>query len=189
MSMVNEQAKSYFEEFKRSGYLFSEINKINYDKSINASGVIKMSVLNYLDNLSIPLENINYRSVRVDMDGSMLDSDGNAKYVRIWDDKPVVSLVNFFIPKTKCFTFFSHLKPQWRNLSIDVQYMTLFIMFDKKWFPILSAHELSPKVQFRKLFLSIHSPNIIPELIEGQFIMLNQGNWYAYGILQQRLLL
>ncbi|CAG2110537.1 unnamed protein product [Medioppia subpectinata] len=94
--------------------------------------------------------------------------------IEITDTDPIESIV---LPDGrqgfKCFTFFSQMKPKWREYQIELRVMHINIYQHESWFPP-SLYDGSAHI-----YLSIHSPNIIPQQMNSNnFMRLKPGKWY-----------
>ncbi|CAG2105062.1 unnamed protein product, partial [Medioppia subpectinata] len=94
--------------------------------------------------------------------------------IEVKDTDPIESVV---LPDgrqgSKCFTFFSQMKPKWREYQIDLKVMHINIYQHESWFPP-SLYDGSAHV-----YLSMHSPNIMPQqMSSNNFIRLQAGKWY-----------
>ena len=71
----------------------------------------------------------------------------------------------------KCFTFFSALDQTFRNTRIDLEEIVFSLRFKMKWFPSRF---------FQKFYVSIHSPNSLPDMKIGKsFVQLETDGEYS----------
>ena len=71
----------------------------------------------------------------------------------------------------KCFTFFSSLSLKWRNFTMNLDYLSIRLEHSNSW---------SPSIDFEEYYLSIHSPNTLPELTNDEnFIVMNASKDYS----------
>ena len=61
----------------------------------------------------------------------------------------------------KCFTYFSHIKKEWRKIAIDLDYIDIVVNMQTEWFPLSMLD---------KFHIAIHSAKTIPELKMMNFI-------------------
>ena len=67
--------------------------------------------------------------------------------------EPIESMFYLMTPPRKCFTMFSALDPNFRNVKGNLKHLSIPIHFPRQWFPYRKAYEIT---------VSVHSPNIIP---------------------------
>ena len=82
----------------------------------------------------------------------------------------------------KCFTFFSALTHNWREFKIDLEKVTLYYTHQDNWFPTFSE---------TNFYVSIHSPNSLPEMTQDiQFKPLLPNSYYriSYSQINTQLL-
>ena len=190
-----------FEEYK-------EIAENDYNKTLFDSIVWKYFELNnkfrtlissinglfFFENLSIPLfftkmvEKIN--SIKIVIKGSMANNLTNWDFIQFrlsdyynYEGIPVESIVHQSVAKVmKCFTYFSELQNQWRGFQLSFEEININVLYDYQWFP--------PNV-YKKFYLSIHSPNTLPDLKIGtNFLELDSSNKYLlkYSRIETELL-
>ena len=69
------------------------------------------------------------------------------------DIAPIESIYFLGDFQRKCFTFFSGLEQRFRRMKANLKKVILMIPFPREWFPYRARYEI---------YLSVHSPNIIP---------------------------
>ena len=82
----------------------------------------------------------------------------------------------------KCFTFFSSLQKQWRDFQMNLEKMSLQFNFDNRLFPAFLMDNL---------FISIHSPNTLPDFslaTDFKTIYLIEDYSLFYASLESHLL-
>ena len=134
--------------------------------------VMSESVLTLLNNLTIPLEYDNSQNVQcgktraTKLPSTNMKINGvlgnSSKYVNMLlqdiEIQPMESLVGFKSSTLmKCFTYFSALSHDWRNFKMNLDSIVTDIRHRDEWFP---------STFFNRYFLSIDSPNSLPEMSE-----------------------
>ena len=158
--------------------------KQNYDKDPHISNyfLYKSNWTNYqelIDNLSLPFSSDGNPVITLMIFGRSLDNDQINPdllkndivgiQVHKFIGQPVESL-NFFY-QHKCFTFFSALKPWWKNYRVlNEKGILLQIRFSQQWYPIKKNH-------FAKILL--HSPNILP-VMDSQALPIYIGQYSSF---------
>ena len=120
-----------------------------------------------LVNLSIPYEyqvdNDTYHAIDVTVSGKLSSYENFHIKEResnrsIYLGHPIESMLYWKNSQRKCFTYFSWLNKQFRELTLQAfeSKILLEIYFNRKWFPI--------DIATTKLYLALHSPNLMPEM-------------------------
>lgn len=176
MAQMSEQANIYFQEYLEQMKSNSESPSFNeiYRLSTRQFTRDSLPIVQMFDNLSIPFSWFSGESqekksaIYIEAGGIIQNSNGSIKYERFIDKQPIESFTQEFMAKymRKCYTFYSHLRKKWRDVNIDLDYLQVIINRDPNWFPI---HTKEPA--FNSFFFSMHSPNTLPDLIQGQNFM------------------
>ena len=102
-----------------------EMNNLYDDKF--SEFAFKKSTIKELFELSIPFLTQG-EGISTQVAGMRLYSNGSLEDVRVDDTNPVPSIaINEYGFCVKCFTFFSHLNETFREISIDIQSIELFV--------------------------------------------------------------
>ena len=69
----------------------------------------------------------------------------------------------------RCFTYFNWPQHKWRKYKRPFNWILIMVNYDMR---------IVPKNAFNHVYVSIHSPNYFPELIEENFEVLTLGKGY-----------
>ena len=131
--------------------------------------------------MSLPVSNASLFYVY----GDKLNQDGSISYIK-HQAHPPIELLSFGPEMRKCFTYFSHLNEFYRNIDIDVYFMTLTLVHDETDFPLSLYHDINT---FGKIICVIHSGNkIFQDNDEVDVFAQNTFYWYHYNMLKIKLM-
>ena len=178
----------YYEQYQKYLELLniSQVNETNVQDQLRLiyNNVIA-NVLDKVNNRIFDLKNIiqNYtldfkeNVVKIALNGrneSRLNTDNDPveSFVILYDDKFVID---------KCFTFFSALNKKWRIFKNYTKYIYIRVINDDKIFPL---------GYYQNIYLSLHSPNTLPDANGGNYHFLTMGKVYTikYSRILTRLL-
>lgn len=126
------------------------------------------------DKLTVKLFNevTKFKRFQIEFHGEILNQDQFTGYfafnesTKIYEiiSNPIESLI--FLPGRKCFTYFSSLQIPFRLFRASITRLKILAFLPTEAFPF------NPNA---KIFIAIHSPNIIPSL--DKFNEINQATW------------
>ena len=128
-----------------------------------------MPIIDLFERLSIPFNRtINgetHLSINVHAHGIFNHENGSIDYIHVKDDNPIENFAAEYGSQfiRKCYTFFSALNKKWRDFHLDLDFMTIDVKHNNQWF--------APKVyelDYNSAFISLHSPNILPNLLNNE---------------------
>ena len=142
--------------------MYKEISKGQLGKGVNFGQMLNMSSTSAQIEVTI-----------IGKTNSLINQSFIRKYGQNWyevTEKPIDSIV-FYGDGMKCFTYFSALEDYWQTFQFDLQ---KFIIIIKNNFTQYSPLE--------KQYISIHSPNILPEFYTSEFNcfeLLTNGRYFV----------
>ena len=151
--------KFHYEENSKYFDYHAELNSYYLENIRLGSLDVLPSYKDIVENLSIPLQQLFFRSKIIDFlinNGIRINGDDAILGL----EKPIESL--FFLPRHKCFTFFSQLELSSKRLKLIIK--KIYIVIYTPWQAI-------PYSNLTTVYLAIHSPNIMPN--RDSFITMN----------------
>ena len=111
--------------------------------------------------------------------GKLKINDSLIKHIPMKLMDPIESLVNHDQGFQKCFTFFSFLQEEWRNIKMKFDRISIYIYLTYRTMPIYPT----PEFKF-----AIHSPNTLPDLDTMATFRTSKGHEFLISQINTELL-
>ena len=178
-SVLSDKVTKAYEMYQAALVNFSSIDnnmtRKDFMNSIyldNFESLIPNLTIMQLYEMSIPISSESSFVVN----GSKLNEDGSSSYFQHQAHPPIESLMLGFNNDKllrKCFTYFSHLDQEYRDMNAEIYNMYLTFIHDENDFPLSFYHDNNLKICY-----AIHSGNTIPQDYD-QYEFFDHNNYYT----------